>query len=330
MRLLKFIAKCILAALPFALLIGYTWLNPMGYMDNEYPSWHYVKMVEEGEIKAGDFDRTCLVLGDSRAMADIVVKDMGSSYVNLGMGGATPVEMYFTLKHYIENNGVPSEVMIMFAPFHYSYMDNYKTRTVYFNHLDLIDTFSVFREAKMGSYEAEREPVDEADISYILSSKLRLPNVYMPALINSKGMGRKAENEALFKEQIDNRGHGLYGKEDGCSDLNYEANYTEMKRGREHKVITYYFARLLKLCTDNDIKTVVLQAPMNEASYRALHESYVNEYSSYMRQFERDNKNVTFELEIPCYDNKYFGDSSHLNEKGAGVYTQYILDTYIK
>ena len=69
---------------------------------------------------------------------------------------------------------------------------------------------------------------------------------------------------------------------------------------------------------------------MNEASYKALHESYVNEYSSYMRQFERDNKNVTFELEIPCYDNKYFGDSSHLNEKGAGVYTQYILDTYIK
>lgn len=332
MRIVRFLVKCIFASLPFVILVGYTWLNPMGYMDEEYPSWKYVKDVEEGRISPVDKNDAKLILGDSRAMADIVSTDLGKNYVNLGMGGATSIEMYYTLKNYIKNNGAPKQVYIMFAPFHYSYMDNYKTRTVYFHHLDAPDVFEVYRKGLWSeSYDDDGpDAIKDTDISYIISSYLRLPNIYLPALLNSHGAGRTTVNRELYSEQVTNRGHALYGKLDGCDDLNYEASYTCMKRGSEHRLITRYFSLLLKLCDEYDIETVVLQAPMNEASYNELDKAYVSEYTSYMEQFKNDNPGITFELDIPCYENACFGDSSHLNERGAGIYTKALLDRYIK
>ncbi|MBR5361259.1 MAG: hypothetical protein IK123_10255, partial [Lachnospiraceae bacterium] len=115
---------------------------------------------------------------------------------------------------------------------------------------------------------------------------------------------------------------------DGCDYPNYEASYEHMCKEGDHRLITAYFGRLLKLCSDNGIQTVVLQAPMNRASYDMLHEDYVDEYTSYMKAFAQDYKDISFETEIPCYDNRYFGDSSHLNDRGARYYTGELIDKY--
>ena len=325
-RIGLFIAKCILALIPLIAVVGYTCLNPMGYMDEEYPSWHYTKMVQTGREGPADKSSAALILGDSRAMADLVPEMLGENYVNLGVGGATTIEMYYTLKHYIENNGVPGRVVIMFAPFHYSDMDNYETRTMYFWHLSFSEALDVYTQGS--SYGAE--VFDEFDRFDILSMYLRLPDSYLPALINARCFGRESDNLKLYEQQIQNRGHALYGTADGCDYINYEANYTEMNRGGEHLLITYYFEKLLKLCSDNGIETIRLQPPMNEASYTRLDSGYVKEYESYINKFANDNPDIVFETKIPCYDNKYFGDSSHLNEKGAQVYTEEFIGKYIK
>ena len=49
-----------------------------------------------------------------------------------------------------------------------------------------------------------------------------------------------------------------------------------------------------------------------------------------LNKFANDNPDIVFETKIPCYDNKFFGDSSHLNEKGAKVYTEEFIGKYIK
>ena len=322
----RFTIKCILVLLPLFAVTGYTCLNPMGYMDGEYPSWHYTKMVQTGRELPADKADTALILGDSRAMADLVPVILGENYVNLGVGGATSIEMYHTLKHYIEVNGAPGRVIIMFAPFHYSYMDNYENRTLYFHHLTLREAMDLYSQGI--SYKAR--VFEDFDRSDILSMYLRLPDSYLPALINSRGNGRYSVNKKLYEEQRTNRGHALYGTKDGCDDINYEANYTEMDRGGEHLLITCYFDRLLKLCSENGIDTIVLQPPMNEASYSRLDEGYVKEYQSYIRKFADDNPDILFETEIPCYDNAFFGDSSHLNERGAEVYTHGFIEKYTK
>ncbi|MCR5421336.1 MAG: hypothetical protein K6E98_10030 [Lachnospiraceae bacterium] len=327
----RFILKCILALLPLVFLVGYICINPMGYMDEEFPSWYYTKQVEKGTEKFENISDTVLILGDSRAMADIVPTEMGENYVNLGMGGATSVEMYYTLKHFIENNGVPDRVFIMFAPFHYSYMDNFKTRTLYFHHLKFPEVLNIYNEARALNREGiNTEAFAKVDLPYIVSCYLRLPSVYLPALINSGGFGRYSENTDKYDQQVKMRGHGLYGVEDGCDELNYEANYTGMKKEGDHRIITVYFRKLMELCMENEIECVVLQTPMNEASYNALDKGYVSEYFSYINALAKETQGVYFEMEIPCYSNEYFGDASHLNEKGAYVYTQELIGKYIK
>ena len=325
-NILIFLSKCIFALLPLLAVVAYTCLNPMGYMDEEYPSWHYTKMVSSGEEKGLKTEGASIILGDSRAMADLVPEMLGDSYVNLGVGGATTIEMYHTLEEYMNNNGKPLRVVIMFAPFHYSYMDNYEKRTMYFHHLSFYDAMKLYAQGR--SYDAKVfEDFDRFDI---LSMYLRLPDSYLPALINSRGNGRYDTNRQLYEEQRRNRGHALYGTADGCDTVNYEAGYTEMDRGGEHILITYYFEKLLKLCSDNGIETILLQPPMNEASYLSLNEGYVKEYRSYIGKFANDNPDILFETDIPCYDNAYFGDASHLNERGAEVYTKEFIDKYIK
>ncbi len=322
----RFFLKCILALLPLAAVVSYTLLCPFGYMDEEYPSWRYTKMVQEGREKSVPDGTDTLILGDSRAMADIMPTLMGDGYVNLGIGGATSVEMYYTLKHYIENNGAPENVYIMFAPFHYSYMDNYRTRTMYFKHLSFTEAMDVYTQGvRVGA--AAFEDLDRSDI---ISMYAGLPDSYLPALINSRFVTRSLSNRSLYASLVRERGYGPYGEEDGSSDLNYESNYTKMERDGEHTLITVYFEKLLKLCTDNGIKTILLQAPMNTASYERLDPSYVREYTRYMQQIGNDNPDVVFEYEIPCYGNEYFGDSSHLNRKGARKYTEEIIDKYVK
>lgn len=318
-----------IAALPYILLTGYIWLFPFGYMDEEFPSWHYTKMVAEGKETPVDGAEAVLILGDSRAMADIIPEMCGDNYVNLGIGGATTIEMYYTLRHYIENNGAPKKAFIMFAPFHYSYMDNYKTRTMYFHHLTYKEAMEVYSQARAAGYAgADPASFEELDTGAILSIYLRSPAVYLPALINARGYGRLSQNREKYSEQITDRGHALYGTMDGCDYPNYEASYEHMEKGGDHRIITVYFGKLLDLCRDNGIQTAVLQAPMNRASFDMLNSDYVSEYTSYIKAFAADHKDIIFETDIPCYDNCYFGDSSHLNGKGARLYTEELMNKY--
>ena len=321
-KILLFLIKCILALLPVIAICMYILLCPFGYMDEEYPSFAYSKMVADGKIETKD--ETVLILGDSRAMAAIAPKEMGDNVYNLSCGGVTAIEMYYTLEQYILNNGVPKEVYIMFSPFHYSYMDNYKTRTLYFRYLDIKDAFALKNLGE--SFEAES--LNEADRWDIIGMYLGLPSEYLPALTNSRFFNRYSANKESFNNLVEERGHGLFGKSEGCDELNYETNYEEMKMDGEYRVLYLYFDKLLSLLEDNGVKTVVLQAPMNRASFDCLHESYVEEYSHFIEQMSLKHKGIMFEKDIFAMDNRYFGDASHLNKKGALEYTKSLVEKY--
>ncbi|HAG70308.1 MAG TPA: hypothetical protein DCL38_10110 [Lachnospiraceae bacterium] len=327
-KYLAFFLKCIAASLPLLLLAAFTGLFPLAYMDGEYPSWRYTKRVQTGREKIDGFDasKACLILGDSRAMADLIPDKLGADTCNLAVGGATSIEMYYTLRHYIENYGRPESVIIMFAPFHYSYMDNFWTRTVYFNHLTLPEAFKVYREGlRLGSVTVSER---EKGLSGIISMYLKLPDSYMPALINSRFIGRYAENSEKYRDLSEQRGHGLFGTGNGSSDLNYESNYTELDTTGDFGLLYLYTTRLLELCRDNNIRTILAQPPMNEASYKELNDDYIGQYTRLIESLSDIYAGAVISPEIPCYDNSLFGDSSHLNERGARIFTEEFKNEY--
>lgn len=320
MKNVKFLLKCILVLLPVISVVLYTALVPYGYMDIEYPSWEYTKNV----TKQADSPKT-LILGDSRAMADLIPAEFDSSAVNLAVGGATSIEMYYTLNSYIKNNGRPDNVIIMIAPFHYTIIDNFWTRTAYFNYLSVKDMSELYTYAKACNSETLLHDGYQNDL---LSYRLRFPDKYLPALINSKLISRYSDNASEYIKISSNLGYGEFGTEDGCSDLNYETGYEEMHTSGDAVLLDVYLNRLLSLCEDNNINTLLTIPPMNQASFNELNSSYTDDLHYYFEGLKSRHTNVTIESEIPVYDNSYFGDASHLNHYGALKYTEDFLNNH--
>ena len=66
----------------------------------------------------------------------------------------------------------------------------------------------------------------------------------------------------------------------------------------------------------------------NEATYENLNSVYLSDISAYMGLVSAYGNGVTCEYAPRCYDNKYFGDASHLNREGAVKFSREIRDTY--
>ncbi|MDO4187396.1 MAG: hypothetical protein Q4D29_00260 [Lachnospiraceae bacterium] len=313
MKNVRFVIKCILALLPVLAVVLYTAVVPFGYMDSEFPAWKYTKDT------VCDSSANTVILGDSRAMADLIPEMFEVNTVNLSVGGATSIEMYYTLKKYIENNGQPENVIIMFAPFHYSVIDNFWTRTAYFNYLSVKDMTDLYSYAEATGSETLLCKGYKNDL---LSYRLRFPDKYLPALMNSKIVGRYNENVETYKQIKENLGYGEFGTADGCSDLNYETSYEEMHTTADAVLLDLYLNKLLKLCVDNKINTTLAIPPMNQSSYEALNPSYVDELHFYFVGLSHNYPGIIINDEIPMYEDMYFGDSSHLNHSGAVKFTE--------
>ncbi|NLG04363.1 MAG: hypothetical protein GX567_11140 [Clostridia bacterium] len=313
----SFLIKCVLAALPLIVLCLYTTLNPFGYMDQEYPSWHYERTMARS---ANGYDT--LVIGDSTAKAGMIPDVLGEDVINLSMGGATPIEIYYAMEHYLDTHEAPAHVFIMFTPYHYSFLDNFWQRTMYFNYLTTQETLELFQTAKQNKDEEILSPNYQVDA---LAYRLRLPNKYLPAMINSRLIGRSDSNHEIYAQLIDSRGQSYFGTLDGCSDRNYESNYTALNLS---PTVDIYMRRLLDLCTEHQINVIVEQAPMNTTSYEHLDPVYKQEYSDYMKLLKSDYPAITINTEIEHYEDTYYGDASHLNEKGAHKFSGEMCDKY--
>lgn len=330
MKILKFLLKCILALLPILAVVIYTALVPYGYMDIEYPAWEYTKNIANDASKnytyADGVLPNTLILGDSRAMADFVPSEFNHATINMAVGGATSIEMYYTLKNYIKNNGNPENVIIMIAPFHYTIIDNFWTRTAYFNYLSVNDISELYSYAKACGSETLLVKGYKNDL---LSYRFRFPDKYLPALINSKLIRRYNDNKLEYAKVSSSFGYGEFGTEDGCSALNYETGYEEMHTTGDAVLLDVYLNKLLTLCEDNGINTLLTIPPMNESSYVELNPSYKDEFHNYMEGLKATHKEITVETEIPAYDDIYFGDASHLNHTGAINFTHDFLDSHM-
>lgn len=322
MKYIKFVLKCILAASPAILLIAYTLLLPFCYMDEEYPSWKYSKDVAKGSKSVA---ATTLILGDSGAMSSFVPKQLSEGAVNMAVGGGTSIEMYYFLKEYLDNHDAPKSVVIMFAPFHYFNIDNYSTRTIYFKAIDKSDLKELYLNAGITMAEAvlyDGVLMDE------FSCRMGLPTKYLPAIKASRFVGRYKSNRSAYDELLATRGYGPFGELDGCDDLSYECSYKKIIKSGNSDILKLYLQKIFTLCDDNNISVLLVQPALNEPSYNAIDQNYVSGYEAYVEEIAGGYENVTYENKLRCYPSELFGDVSHLNKKGAVIFTAEIKEKY--
>ncbi len=324
MTKLKFLAKCIMASVPAIALIAYTLLCPICYMDNEYPKWAYEKAVVSGKEYPGESFDT-VILGDSGAMSAIMPEYMDGKCINLAVGGATSIEMYYFFEEYLKDHEAPDTAIIMFAPFHYWHIDNYKTRTVYFKAISLGKLRELQDNAKLcdaGSVLYDGYIVDE------LSARCGLPNKYLPAITAARFVARYDANAGTYTELERSLGYGQFGSLTECYDPSYETSYEDMVIDGDAKLITLYMQKLLRLCNDHGISVKLLQPAVNTATFEELNEHYYAAYRTYIKQMSTVCDDIDYETELRVYDGKYFSDTSHLNREGAEKFTAEICATF--
>ena len=316
----RIVKKLAVLIVPFFIILPvYCWAFPMYYMDDEYAMYKQQRDYCNTPVADGEQDNDVVIFGDSRAKAGFVPELLPGNTYNLALGGATPIEGYYSLKEYLENHEKPKTVILAYAPMHYMDVDTLWTRTVYFHNIEHEDFFEILDTAK--EYEkTEKILIDNYMVEYFMY-KFYMPNKYATALKNAGFVFRHKKTVEKYEDMIAKKGHTFYGTEEYSSGVNWEAHEMDFVVS---DVIDVYLRKMIELCQEQGIKVIIEQLPMNETSYGILQPDFKTHYKEYMMGLAEAYPEVSVAIKPYCYNNEYFGDADHLNEKGCRVFSQYI------
>ena len=80
------------------------------------------------------------------------------------------------------------------------------------------------------------------------------------------------------------------------------------------------------MAIDNNIKLIYLNTPFNQSSELKLNNSFNKDYENTFSQYKKEFPEIIFYSEIYSYENKYFGDPSHLNKNGSKKFSNYVKE----
>ncbi|MBP3772680.1 MAG: hypothetical protein J6I53_08325 [Treponema sp.] len=285
------------------------------YMDGEFPYW----MQQKDYVHTKNDKSEVLFMGDSRMKAGIIPERICDNAYNLAVGGGSMVEMYYSLKGYLKNHPEPEMVVLGFAAYHYAREYQFESRNLYFHFLPL--EYQI--EAQIEKY-ISGQPGLKNKLIDTMKYDLFFPQKYSAACINSK-FKREKHNRTLFQTNAAAKGHMYFGKNEKDERLNQETSF----RGfNVNPHLDNYLHKIIDLCQKNEIPLFIEQLPMNTPSWNKINENgFYADYRAYMESVMKE-MGIPVELEIPCYDVECFGDSSHMNSRGAEKFSSEIKEKY--
>lgn len=318
----KLTAKLVLLIVPFFILLPlYCRLFPMNYLDDEYAMYRQQKDYVTGKLHTED--ARILVLGDSRTKAGFAPDKLWGGTYNAALGGATPIEGYYSLKEYLEYHTAPEVLILSYAPMHYMDVDTLWTRSVYFHTFSETDFHDLMKRAKEFE-DTEKILIEDYQKEYLMY-KYYMPNKYATALKKSLFITRRQKTIQKYNTMVEFRGHTYYGTETESGGVNGEAKVLDFE---DSDIITWYLKQIFDLCNENGIMVILEQAPMNETSYQIITPEFKEHYASYMQSLTEVYPKVLIQIKPYCYPNDCFGDADHLNRHGVEVFDAYLLDKY--
>lgn len=316
----KITVRLMALLLPFFILLPLYCANFQDYyMDDEYAMYH----AQRDYLLDNEDRNQVIILGDSRTKAGFMPEYLSDSTVNLALGGASPIEGYYSLKEYLANHEKPETLLLAYAPMHYMDVDTLWTRTIYFHNITREDAKDLFETA--ASFQDTQKILIEDYKLEFLEYQLYMPNKYATALKNAGFFFRHDKTTQKYREMVESKGHSFYGLAEFSDGINGEAKVSDFASS---DIITYYLEQIFTLCEKEGIEVIVETAPMNETSYAILTDSFKEHYRAYMAALQNSYPGVEFYGDFYCYTNDNFGDADHLNQKGTKAFCKSIREKY--
>lgn len=299
-----FILKCFLVMVPFIWIAVYSKNNLMAFADEEAPYYvwnkNFCNTTQEKEYKT-------VIIGDSVANAAYMPEVLSDATVNLALGGITPMESYFVMKEFLDNNKAPEDVFISFMDFHLVESDCFWTRTLFSHRFKVSENWEMIRKAKKYG-----EPTIATNTCYVdfIGYEFYLPSKYITSLSKASFNQRLEKNSSSYDTVNIHRGRYIgRGTGEGGKDTVEYNDYVFSP------LFEHYYRKLIELCLENNINVHIVKLPLPETA--SFTENYVSQFNTYYEQLKSDYPSIIVDWMDEGYDTTYFRDKQHMNIHGA-------------
>jgi hypothetical protein len=302
------------AMLSFAMVWAWVLFMPMAFMDPEYASWR-AKEVLLDRCDLGE----AIILGDSRAAADILPDRMPFRVTNLAVGGGVAIEAFAALSRALQCPSPPSMVILSLDPGHFVRPDMFWERSVRYGFVSQADIAALRQASRQTGdpsvYEArhaEGLPTRLRDWLY----KIHFPPLYFASFAHGVGFLRWFPNQRAFQATLSARGHYYFGTEAGSDSVALDGHLAAFT---PRPILDFYFDKLLAELDRRGIETRFIAMPVNQATWNEVHPGVREAFAAYLDGYQRryPHFHVAADL-MPYWPGRYFGDMfCHLNPEGA-------------
>jgi hypothetical protein len=306
------------SAVALALIWLFVLAAPLAFLDPEYPYW----LAKQQLLQHCDVG-TVLVVGDSRAAADIIPARLGVTATNLAVGGGEAIEAYAVLRRALACPIPPRRVVISFDAAHFATPDLFWDRSVRFGALDLAELNEL---RAVSEHLGDMSVLDQKHADGLprgvraLLYTARFPSLYFNSLLKGGVLLRWWDNRAALRAGLASRGQYFFGTANGSSVVTLDGHLDSFT---PLPVLDAYFDRMLALLAARHIETDFISMPMNVTTWRAVHPSVRGGFAAYLAGYAAryPNFHVVGPL-MPDWDDGWFGDEfAHLNPAGAALFS---------
>lgn len=285
----------------------------MHVLEYDYALWMQQKDYIENN---SDYNRI-VILGDSSAQFNIDLDWGWDDTRILAVGAMRMPALYYSLENYLENHPAPEAVIlsVTYDRFYGDY-DEFLSKGICFHYLNRNEIKEILDTSKqVGSSLLENVSNYEMFRYYY-----RTPDLFTLEALRTLSGGAVGRNEEIYKETTKRKGSYSYSAPD--------FSMTQVTKSAEDgkiymdPLMISYLDRMIEICDKNSIKLIMVQAPMNKASYEKLDQEWIDQFNEMMEPFEG---RLIEENEFPVYPNEYFYSSNHMNKKGIEHYTEDLL-----
>jgi hypothetical protein len=315
----RYLAAAALTAVGcFVLVWAWVATMPLAYLDPEYPAWQakldLLQRCDLGEV---------LLLGDSRAAADVIPEALPVITTNLAVGGGKPIEAYVALSRALRCPVRPRRVLISLSVIDFMQPDLFWERSVRFGFLNAAELSDFTRVAHaLGDWPVFRGQQSDGLPDRLRGRlyDLRFPPLYFNSLLKGGVFLRWWQNTRSLQAALDERGHYYFGTDAGSSIVAVDAHLPVFQ---PLAVLDWYFDRLLALLAERNIPVDFISMPLNHATAQQVRPEFRDAFHAYLASYEA--RYPGFHVVGPVmadWPDRWFGDGfSHLNPGGAARFS---------
>lgn len=318
-QVITLIFKCVVALLPLWIICIFTAGFPLAYLSTDTVGAYWNKeFTHNNQDKYYD----AVILGDSMAATSFMPELLSDSTVNLSLSGSSPVEGYYTLKHYLDSNDAPKDVFICYMDYHLAHDDftfDGSNQVHKYSIKDYWEIYNTIKETKASNFE-------ELDVGNFwqkaLASKLCMPSEYIASITNSiKDGGRYSSNKEVFDliSLCSGRNCRMTNDIGGRDGLKYDNFSVSALQGK-------YYSRIVQLCNDNNISLHIIKLPLN--SNTLFTDEYIAQVNGYYMVLLDGCTNAEFKWYPADYAVEWFWDDYHMNQHGAYRFSMQLKEDY--